>query len=190
MRRRTRRSTSPGATTSVAPNSAASSRWCWCLATTITSPAGVRWRSASVAKSPTEPAPLTRTRSLAAIPARRAVCTAHASGSISTACSSEYPSGTGCSWLRCATSCWPQPPPVSWQKPVCRPAERWPTVTLLHRLVAPAAQDSQASTPRVAQVSTGSSTTRVPRGRSSQSSRSSATTSCPGTNGSETTEEK
>ena len=56
----------------------------------------------------------------------------------------------------------------------------------LHRLVAPVAQFSQGSTPRAAQVSTGSSTTRVPAGRSSQSSRSSPTTSWPGTNGSDT----
>ena len=58
------------------------------------------------------------------------------------------------------------------------------------RLVWPAAQFSQASTPRAAQVSTGSSTTRVPALRSSQSSSSSPTTSWPGTNGSETTAEK
>ena len=60
----------------------------------------------------------------------------------------------------------------------------------LHRLVAPAAQASQASTPRAAQVRTGSTTTRVPAARSSQSSTSSATTSCPGTNGIDTTAEK
>ena len=59
-----------------------------------------------------------------------------------------------------------------------------------HRLVAPVTQASHGSTPRAAQVSTGSTTTRVPAGRSSQSSSSSATTSWPGTNGSETTAEK
>ena len=50
--RRTRRSTSPGCTTSVAPNSSARSRWWPCLATTMISPAGVSWRSASVANRP------------------------------------------------------------------------------------------------------------------------------------------
>ena len=59
-----------------------------------------------------------------------------------------------------------------------------------HRLVAPAAQSVQGSTPRAAQVSTESMTTRVPLGRSSQSAVRSATTSCPGTNGSDTTAEK
>jgi hypothetical protein len=118
------------------------------------------------------------------------VCTAHATGSTRIACSSENPSGTGCSWLRCAASCWPQPPPVSLQNPVCRPGERWPTVIRSHRLVSPAAHATHGSTPRAAQVSTGSTTTRVPFGRSSQSSSSSATTSCPGTNGSDTTAEK
>ncbi len=47
----------------------------------------------------------------------------------------------------------------------------------LQRLVAPAAQSGHGSTPRAAQVSTGSITTRVPLGRSSQSSIRSATTS-------------
>ena len=60
----------------------------------------------------------------------------------------------------------------------------------LQRLVAPAAQSSHGSTPRAAQVSTGSITTRAPAGRSSQSSSSSATTSWPGTNGIDTTPEK
>jgi hypothetical protein len=58
------------------------------------------------------------------------------------------------------------------------------------RLVWPTTQFSQGSTPRAAQVSTGSSTTRVPALRSSQSSISSPTTSWPGTKGSETTAEK
>jgi hypothetical protein len=53
------------------------------------SPADVSSRSASAVSSPTDPAPLTNTRSLSRMPARIAACTAQASGSISTACSSE-----------------------------------------------------------------------------------------------------
>ena len=58
------------------------------------------------------------------------------------------------------------------------------------RLVSPDAQLSHGSTPRAAQVSTESITTRVPFGRSSQSSSNSPTISWPGTNGIETSAEK
>ena len=140
--RRSRRSTSPGPTTSVAPSWSASSRWWAYFATTVISPASVRLRSASVVSRPTEPAPLTSTRALSSTRARSAVWTAHAIGSIRIACSSESPSGTGWSWLRWATRVSPQPPPVSAQKPVWRPGERWPTVIRLHRFVSPSAQAS------------------------------------------------
>ena len=55
-----------------------------------------------------------------------APCTAQAVGSTMTAASSDMSAGTACSWLGWATIRVDQPPPVSQQKPVCRPGSRSP----------------------------------------------------------------
>src|SRR6266568_6141099 len=80
-----------------------------------------------------------------------------------------------------------QPPPVSVQNPVCNPAEIRPVVTRSQRLCRPAAHQRHGATPRAVQDSTGSTTTRQPFGNPGAPSRTSATTSCPGTNGMDTT---
>ncbi len=49
---------------------------------------------------------------------------------MSTAASSGRSLGTGCSWLSWATKASDQPPPVSWQYPVCSPGAMWPPVRL------------------------------------------------------------
>ena len=109
---------------------------------------GVSWRSASVANSPTAPAPTTSTRS----PSRhlrpagrlhRARQRLDQDGALV-----GRPSGTACSWVRWATSCSPQPPPVSAQKPVCSPGETWPTVIRSQRLVRPARAARRRAPPR------------------------------------------
>ncbi len=182
---------SPGDTTSVAPNDSAHSRWRRCLATTTTLPARVSSFSASSVRIPTVPAPITSTSAFACTSARSAQWTAHASGSTSTARRSDMPSGTGWSCERWATNIRLHPPPVSAQNPVCRPGETCPVVTRSHRPNRPSVQDPHiGSTPRAAHDRTGSSVTRAPAARPSTSSRSSPTTSWPGTNGIDTSGEK
>ena len=100
-----------------------------------------------------------------------------------TAASSLMSAGTACSWLGWATICVDQPPPVSQQKPVCRPGSRSPKAMRSQLPRSPRAQAAHTGEMlRATQPSTGSSTTRsVP----SVPSRS-ATTSWPGTNGNDT----
>ena len=181
--RRSPRVARPGGWTAVAPRAMARSCWCRCFATTWTRTDGFSWCRASTVSSPTVPAPTTTTRAPAGMSTRRTEWIAQASGSTSTARSSGNVSGTGCSREAWATSCRLQPPPVSAQKPVCRPAESTPVVTWSQRLSWPDWHHRHCATPRGSQDRTGSRTTRVPFGTSGSSSRVSPTISCPGTNG-------
>src|SRR5581483_6424135 len=93
----------------------AESRCTPCLATTVIRPGRASSFSASRTRSPTVPAPISRTSAFGSILARRAAWIAHESGSISTARRSESSPGTGWSCERCATNRRLQPPPVSAQ---------------------------------------------------------------------------
>ena len=110
-------------------------------------------------------------------------------GSASTAASSEMPSGTGISMESCAASCSAQAPGAPVMTPTCTPGPRSPFVKLQQRLRSPAWQGGQSgSMPRGAQVNHGLSTTRWPTSSpraSGPRATTSATTSCPGTCGSE-----
>src|SRR5581483_8719716 len=103
-RRPRRAGSSGGETTSVAPNPSAHSRCTPCLATTVIRPGRASSFSASRTRSPTVPAPISRTSAFGSILARRAAWIAHESGSISTARRSESSPGTGWSCERCATN--------------------------------------------------------------------------------------
>ncbi len=113
---------------------------------------------------PSVPAPITATVMPGSMRAARAAWTAQAVGSTITASSSSRWSGTTCSWLGWATS--PpadQPPPVSEQKPICRPGDTCPNATRSHPPVSPTAQAGHNGlTARATQPSTASTTTRVP----------------------------
>ncbi len=110
-------------------------------------------------------------------------------GSARTAASSEMPSGTGINMESCAASCSAQAPGAPVVTPTCTPGPRSPLVKLQHRLRSPAWQGGQGgSMPRGPQVSQGFSTTRWPTSSpraSGPSAVTSATTSCPGTWGSD-----
>ena len=99
-------------------------------------------------------------------------------------------SGTAWSWLAWAISgAVDQPPPVSVQKPVCRPGSRAPKARLPQSPVCPEPHWGQRGWMwRGAQPSTGSITARVPGAsarpaKSEPPSSSTPTTSWPGTKG-------
>ena len=176
-RLRTARSSSPGATTTSAPSSAASARWCGCLAVAIRSTSGRTSRSAAMVSRPSVPLPMSATR-----PASTwaAACTAQAVGSTITAASSESSAGTATSWLSWATISVDQPPPVLSQKPHCRPGSRSPKPMRSQWLMRPSAHGRQTGRmPRATQLRTGTTTARCPSSRS-------PTTSWPGVNGNDT----
>ncbi len=105
------------------------------------------------------PAPSTATTAPGSTFAMTA-CTAHAVGSTMTAASSLMPSGTACSCDSCATMNVDQPPPVSQQKPDCRPGSMCPKAMRSQLPRSPRAHASQrGEMPRATQPSTGSMTT-------------------------------
>ncbi len=110
-------------------------------------------------------------------------------GSASTAASSEMASGTGISMESWAASCSAHAPGAAVMTPTWTPGPRSPLVKLQHRLRSPATQGGHGgSMPRGPQVSHGLSTTRWPTSRpraSGPRATTSATTSWPGTWGSE-----
>ena len=110
-------------------------------------------------------------------------------GSASTAASFEMPSGTGISMESCAASCSAQAPGAPVMTPTWTPGPRSPLVKLQHRLRSPAWQGGHSGVmPRGAQVNQGLRTTRWPTSSpraSGPRATTSATTSCPGTWGSE-----
>ena len=116
-------------------------------------------------------------------------CIETAKGSARTASSSGMSSGTGISIESCAASNSAHAPGASVVTPTCTPGPRLPDVKLQHRLSLPATHAGHGgSTPRGAQVSHGLRTTRSPISTPSArgpTSTTSATTSCPGTWGSD-----
>ena len=164
--RRTPRITSSGATTSVAPNARASSRWRRCLATTVIR-AGVGELAQRERRRTGRPRRRRETSTDAAGRHLRPQRGVHGAGQrldqhgplVGQPVRHRRAAGCG---ARPARS--PQPPPVSAQKPVCRPgrdvADGDPVAAVG---AAGARRRRRARRRRAAQVSTGSMTTRVPR---------------------------